>query len=81
MRNSFIWHIDKILSGATSPGQSGPGSDGNEEELCIHQSSSITGGLPSDCSKSYPEHSLGDLSPLRDPVGVFHNPCRLGSTI
>ena len=31
------------LSGATTPGQSGPGSDGNKEVLHIPQSSSITG--------------------------------------
>ena len=29
------------LSGATIPGQSGPGSNGNEEVLHIHQRSSI----------------------------------------
>ena len=29
------------LSGATSPGQSGPENDRNEEVLCIPQSSSI----------------------------------------
>ena len=33
------------LSGATMPGQSGPGIDGNEGVLCIPQSSSITGNL------------------------------------
>ena len=27
---SSIWRIDRILSGSTSPGQSGPGSDGNQ---------------------------------------------------
>ena len=36
------------LSGATTPGLSGPGSDGNEEVLCTPQSSSITGTSPSD---------------------------------
>ena len=30
MSNSSIWPIDKALSGATTPDQSGPGSDGNE---------------------------------------------------
>ena len=40
MVNSSIYPIDKILSGATTPGQSGPGSDGNEV-LHILQSSSI----------------------------------------
>ena len=32
---SFIWHIDRTLSGAKTQGQSGPGSDGNEWVLCI----------------------------------------------
>ena len=33
---SSIRPIDRILSGATTLGQSGPGSDGNEGVLCIH---------------------------------------------
>ena len=37
-----IWPIDRALSGATTPGQSRPGSGGNEEVLCIPQISSIT---------------------------------------
>ena len=44
-----IWLIDRIQSGATTPGQNGSGSDGNEEVLHIPQSSSITGTSPSDC--------------------------------
>ena len=32
---SSNWPIDKTLSGATTPGQSGPGNYGIEEELCI----------------------------------------------
>ena len=46
---------------------SGPGSDGNEGVLRIPQSSSITGTSPSDCSVSYPGHSLGwrGLIPLQ----------------
>ena len=40
---SSIWPIDRTLSGATTPGQSGPGSDGNEGVLRIPQNSSITG--------------------------------------
>ena len=46
------------LSGATTPGQSGPGSDGNEGVLRIPQSSSTAGTSPSDCLVSYPGHSL-----------------------
>ena len=46
---SSFWTIDRTLSGATTPNQSGPGSDGNEEVLHIPLSSSITGTSPSDC--------------------------------
>ena len=42
MLNSSIWPIDRAISGATTPDQSWPGSDGNEEEFCIPQSSRIT---------------------------------------
>ena len=58
MSNNSIWHIDRTLSSATTPGQSGPGSNGNEEVLCISQSSSITGASPADCLVSYLEHSV-----------------------
>ena len=51
--------IDRTLSGATTPGQSGPGSNGNEGVLRIPQGPSITGTSPSDCLVSYPGHSLG----------------------
>ena len=53
MSNSSIWPIDKTLSGATTLGQSRPGSNGNERVLRIPQSSSITGATPSDCLVSY----------------------------
>ena len=35
MLNSSIWPIDRTLTGAITPGQSEPGSDGNEEVLNI----------------------------------------------
>ena len=55
---SWLWYT-------TTLGQSGPGSDGNKDVLCILQSSSITGTSPSDCFVSYPGHSLvGGLTPL-----------------
>ena len=56
---SSIWPVDRALSGATTSGQSGPGSDGNEGVLCIPQSSSITGTSSLDCLVSYSGHSLG----------------------
>ena len=61
MQFSSIWPIDRGLSGATIPGQIGPGSDGNEGVLRIPQSSSIIGASPSDCLVSYPGRSLGRI--------------------
>ena len=63
--------MDRTLSGATNPGQSRPGSNGNEGVLCIPQSSSTTGALPSDCLVSYPRH-------CRDAIGVFYSPSQQG---
>ena len=57
---SSIRPIDRTLSGATILGQSGPGSNGNEEIIHIPQSSSNTGTSPSDCLVSYLGHSLGE---------------------
>ena len=57
MSNSSIWPIDMILLDATTPGQSGPESDGNEEVLHIPQSSSFTGASSSDLV-SYPGQLL-----------------------
>ena len=54
-QNSSIWSIDRTLSGATTPGQSGSGSDSNEGVLCIPQSSSIPGTSLSHCLVSYPK--------------------------
>ena len=48
MFNSSIKPIDRNISGATTLGQSGPASDGNEGVFCIPQSSSITRASPSD---------------------------------
>ena len=64
---SSIWPIDRTLSGGTTPGQCGAGSDGNEGILHILQNSSITGTSPSDCLVSYPDNYLfgGGLTPLQ----------------
>ena len=79
-----IWPIDRTLSGATTPGHSGPGSDGNEGVLCIPQSSSITETSLSDCLVSYPGHSLGVVVVVlllcREAVGEFYSPSWLGNT-
>ena len=54
-----------------TPGQSGPGSNANEEVLCIPQSSSITETSPSDCLVSYPGHSLGESYPSAEMQLVY----------
>ena len=57
---SSIWPIDRALSGPTTLGQGGPGSDGNEEVLRIPQSFSITEASPSEHSlrESYPSEEI-----------------------
>ena len=77
-----IWPIDKTLSGATTPGQSEPGSDVNEGVLCIPQSSSITGTSLSDCLVSYIRTLIGvGYTPFRGTVGVFYRPIKLDKTL
>ena len=71
MANTPIWPIDRILSGATTPGNSGPGSNGNERVLRIPQSSSITGASQSDCLMSYPGHTLGEFYPYAEMQSVY----------
>ena len=75
---SSVGPIDRTLSGATTLGQCGPGSNGNERVLHIPQISKA-GGLLSDNS-IYPGHSLvvGVLPLCRDPVSVFYSPSQLG---
>ena len=48
MSNNSIWLIDGTLTGATTPGQSGPASNDNEGVLHILQSSRT--GAPSEFS-------------------------------
>ena len=66
MSNSSIWLTDGNLSYATTPGQSGPESNGNEGVLHLPQIFKA-GALPSDSLMSYPRHQdyfirLGDNS-------------------
>ena len=82
MSNSSAWLIDRTLSGATTLGQSEPGSNGHEGIFRIPQSFCIIGSSPSDCLVSYPGILLGvggALPLCRDVVGVFYCPSRLGS--
>ena len=76
---SSIWSIDRTLSGATTPGQSEPGSDGNDRVFCILQSSNITGTSPSDCHIQ--NTCWGRLSLCRDAVRVFYTPSWLGNNL
>ena len=60
---------DRNLSGATTLGQSRPGSDGNEMVLYIPQSSNITATSSLDCLMSYSGYSLREGSyPLQKRV-------------
>ena len=77
---SSIQPIDRALSSATTPAQSGPESNGSEGVLRIPQSLSITGTSQSVCLVSYPVHSLGGgLFLCKGALGVLHSPSRLGS--
>ena len=53
------------------PGQSGPGSNGNEGVLRIPQSSSIAGTSPSDCLVSNLGHSFGFFYPTAEKQSVY----------
>ena len=76
--SSSIWSIDRTLSNATTPGQSGPGSNSNEGVVHIPQSPSFTGISPLNCFVSYTGYSLGVLSHCREAVDLFYSPSRLG---
>ena len=60
-----IWPIERTLSGATTPGQSGPGSNGNKGVLHITQISKARASL-SDSLLSYPGHVLHQVFSLDD---------------
>ena len=67
--------IDMASSDATTPGQSGHCSNGNEGIFHIPQSSKA-GALPSDGLMSFPGHLLEGS--CRYAVGVFYSPKQLG---
>ena len=71
MSNTSIRSIDRTLSGVTTPGKSGPGSDVNEEVLHIPQCPCITGASTSDCLRSYPGHLLGKSYPSAEKQSVY----------
>ena len=68
---SFIWPIDRTISGATTPGECGPGNDGNKGVLHIPQSSSITGTSLSDCLVPYLAQSLEEFYPSAEMQLVY----------
>ena len=74
MSSSSIWPLHRILSSATTPGQSEPGSDSNEGVLHIRQGSSYIGASPSDCLMSQQEQSLveGPYSSSEVQVGALY---------
>ena len=68
---SSIWPIERTLSGATTPGQSGPRSNDNKGILCIPQNPSITGATPLDCFVSYLGLSLGESHSTAEMQSVY----------
>ena len=68
------------ISGATTPGQSGLGSDGNEGVLHIPQSSYVTRPSLSDCLSYIQDTNCGEAVPLcRGAIGVVYSPNQLGN--
>ena len=77
-----IWPIDRTLSGATTPGQNGPGSDGNKRLLWIPPSSSITRISLSDCLEAYTRtHAGGGLTPLQRSSRCILQPHPTGQSL
>ena len=68
---STQYKCQTVLSGTTTPSQSGLGSNGNKGALCIPQNSSITAATPSDCLVSYSGHSLEESYPSTEMQLVF----------
>ena len=77
--NSSIWLIDGTQKGTNTLGQSGPGSNGNEEVFHIHQRSRTGASLSDDLVSQLGHLRRGDLTILfRDAVGIFYNPSQFG---
>ena len=71
MSNSIVWPKDNILSSATAPRQSEPGSNYNEGVFHIPLTSNITGNSSSDRLVSYPGYSTGKSDLLIWRVNKF----------
>ena len=70
-----IWLIDRTLSGASTPGQSGPGSNSNEGVLHFPQIWKAEAS-PSDCFVSLSGHSLGEGSYFSAEVQLVYSTAR-----
>ena len=68
--NIAIWPIDRTPSNSPTPGQSVPGSMGNEWVLHPLQNSSAESSL-SDGLVLYPGHSLGESYPSAEMQSVY----------
>ena len=68
-----IWPIDKTLSGATTMGQSEPGSHDPEWVISIPESYKITRTFLLDCFVSYSWYSLEGILPLCKKQSVYNN--------
>ena len=71
MSNSSIWPINRTLLSVTTPDQSGPGNNGDEEVFSIDKNSSITGASLSDCLVSYPGHLFVGSYPFAEMQSVY----------
>ena len=81
MSNSSIWPIDKTQSDATTPSQSGPGSNSIEGILHIPLTSK-TGGFAIRLFDVKTRTFFAGVSTLgRDAVGVFNSPGWLGHSL
>ena len=65
-----FYFIDRAPTGVTTPGQSGPGSNGNEGVLHIPQIFKAEAS-PSDCFMSYPRQLLGGFYPSTEMQSVY----------
>ena len=68
-----VWPIDRTLLGATTPGQSGPGSDDNEAYSAFPKAPALLESHQQTFSV-IPGYSLEGVLPLcRDAVGIFYS--------
>ena len=77
MSNSSIWPINRTLSGDTTPGQSEPGSNGDDGVFHIPQK--LQTKWFNIISRKLVWGKV--LLLCRDAVGVFYNPNQLGSNV